>query len=49
MAGLQLSSARCPESLAWVGQIPDVEVADLGALGCGEADDAAGGDFPGFG
>jgi hypothetical protein len=48
MACVQLSRARCPEAFAWVGGVPDVEVADLGAFGRGDADDGACRREPGF-
>jgi hypothetical protein len=39
---MQLFGARSPETLASVVHVPDVEVADLGSLGCGDADDGLG-------
>jgi hypothetical protein len=39
---MQLFGARSPETLAGVVQVPDVEVANLGSLGCGDADDGLG-------
>jgi hypothetical protein len=48
MASVQLSRACCPETFARVGGVPDVEVADLGAFGGGDADDGACGGKPGF-
>jgi len=42
MGRVQLFGARSPETLAGVVQVPDVEVADLGPLGCGDADDGLG-------
>ncbi len=44
---VQLARARGPEALARVVQVPDVEVADLGALRGRDAADVAGGDRPG--
>lgn len=44
---MQLPCPRRPEALARVVQVPDVEVAHLGAFGRGDADDVAGGDGPG--
>ena len=48
MAGVQLAGSGRPKSFARVCRGPDVEVADLGAFGGGDADYAAGGRFPGF-
>ena len=44
---MEISGAGGPETLAGIVLVPDVEVADLGALGGGDADDGAGGGGPG--
>lgn len=46
MRCVQLAGAGGPEAFARVVRVPDVEVADLGAFGRGDAADVAGGDFP---
>lgn len=48
MACVQLPRACSPEAFAWVGGVPDVQVADLWAFGGGDADDGACGRQPGF-
>lgn len=47
MRCVQLPGARGPEALARVVEVPNVEVADLWAVGCGDAAEVAGGNFPG--
>lgn len=47
MRCVQLPGAGGPEALARVVEIPDVEVAYLGAFGRGEAAEVARGYFPG--
>lgn len=39
---MELACSGCPESLAGVGGVPDVEITDLRSFGRADADDATG-------
>lgn len=47
MSGVQLTGPRCPEPLARIVRVPDVEITNLRSFGRADADDAAGRRFPG--